>query len=214
MRRLLRYGEEAVLLECADLADAQAVLAALEDDSWPEVAEIVPGAVTLLLRLRSPLGVYRRQQLRALPAASPDPNRSVALTIAVDYSGEDLDDVAEMLQISPNEVIERHTGQLWTVAFCGFAPGFGYLYGERDDLVVPRRADPRQRVPAGAVGLADRWSGIYPREGPAGWQLIGVTDESLWDLERKPPALLQPGVTVRFVRRGTSPESVEASGHE
>jgi KipI family sensor histidine kinase inhibitor len=201
MRRLLRYGEQAVLLECADLADTRAVLAALERDPWPEVAEVVAGAVTLLLRLRSPLGVHRRQQLRTLTAGAPDPDPSDALTITVDYSGEDLADVAALLQISPEDVIERHTGQLWTVAFCGFAPGFGYLYGERDDLVVRRRADPRPRVPAGAVGLADRWSGVYPREGPGGWQLIGITDETLWDLERKPPSVLQPGATVRFVRR-------------
>ena len=67
---------------------------------------------------------------------------------------------------------------------------------------MPRRAQPRTSVPAGAVGLADVWSGIYPRSGPGGWQLIGHTTQSLWDLDRTPPALLQPGTVVRFVADG------------
>ena len=81
-------------------------------------------------------------------------------------------------RLSTDEVIKAHTGQQWTVAFCGFAPGFGYLVGEDDRLRVSRRADPRTTVPAGAVGLAGSFSGIYPREGPGGWQLIGRTAAS------------------------------------
>jgi KipI family sensor histidine kinase inhibitor len=72
------------------------------------------------------------------------------------------------------------------------------LHGEDDRLRVPRRSSPRTRVPPGSVGLADQWSGIYPREGPGGWQLIGRTEQRLWDLAQSPPALLQPGVQVRF----------------
>ncbi len=96
------------------------------------------------------------------------------------------------------EVVAAHTGQTWTVAFCGFAPGFGYLVGVDDRLRVPRRAQPRTSVPAGAVGLADAFAGIYPRSGPGGWQLLGRTEAVLWDLDRDPPALLRPGVRVRF----------------
>jgi KipI family sensor histidine kinase inhibitor len=88
---------------------------------------------------------------------------------------------------------------VWTVAFCGFAPGFGYLRGEDDRLHVPRRSSPRTRVPAGAVALAGEFTGVYPRPSPGGWQLIGRTDLPVWDLERRPPALLRPGVRVRFV---------------
>jgi KipI family sensor histidine kinase inhibitor len=118
--------------------------------------------------------------------------------IEVDYSGEDLAEVAELTGLSPDEVVQAHTGQVWTVAFCGFAPGFGYLHGEHNRLRVPRRSSPRTRVPAGSVGLADQWSGIYPRVGPGGWQLIGRTEQTLWDLDKTPPALLQPGLRVRF----------------
>ena len=124
--------------------------------------------------------------------------------IEVDYSGPDLEEVSSLTGLSAEEVVAAHTGQLWTVAFCGFAPGFGYLHGEDERLRVPRRSTPRTKVPTGAVGLADDWSGIYPRSGPGGWQLIGRTDAPLWDLDRDPPALLQPGMQIRFESSGRS----------
>ena len=81
----------------------------------------------------------------------------------------------------------------------GFAPGFAYLVTDHDRLRVPRRATPRTAVPAGAVGLAGEFSGVYPRSSPGGWQLIGSTEAVLWDPEADPPALLRPGAAVRFV---------------
>ena len=86
----------------------------------------------------------------------------------------------------------------YTVAFSGFAPGFGYLTGLPEELHVPRRATPRTRVPAGAVGLAGPYAGAYPRPSPGGWQLVGRTDAVLFDVERDEPALLRPGARVRF----------------
>jgi KipI family sensor histidine kinase inhibitor len=97
------------------------------------------------------------------------------------------------------EVVSAHTATPWRVGFGGFAPGFAYLVGGDPRLEVPRRAEPRPSVPAGAVGLAGRYSGIYPRSSPGGWQLIGHTDAVLFDVDADPPALLQPGMTVRFV---------------
>jgi KipI family sensor histidine kinase inhibitor len=99
-----------------------------------------------------------------------------------------------------DEVVEAHTGTEWRVAFGGFAPGFAYLVGGDERLRVPRRDTPRTKVPAGAVGLAGEFSGVYPRASPGGWQLIGRTDLPMWDLDRDPPALLSAGATVRFVR--------------
>jgi KipI family sensor histidine kinase inhibitor len=119
--------------------------------------------------------------------------------IPVCYDGEDLAEVGELTGLGADGVVEAHTGQTWTVAFAGFAPGFGYLVGEDDRLHVPRRTTPRTKVPAGAVGLAGEFSGVYPRESPGGWQLIGSTRLPMWDLDRDPPALLQPGLRVRFV---------------
>ena len=116
------------------------------------------------------------------------------------YDGEDLAEVAEHLGVSSDELVRRHQAATWTVAFTGYAPGFGYLVGDDDLFEVPRRPSPRTRIPAGSVALAGRFSGVYPRESPGGWQLIGRTDARMWDLDREPPALLQPGATVRFER--------------
>jgi KipI family sensor histidine kinase inhibitor len=103
--------------------------------------------------------------------------------------------------LTPREVVAAHTQTPWRVGFAGFAPGFGYLVGGDERLRVPRRSEPRTKVPIGAVGLAGEFSGVYPRESPGGWQLIGHTSEeqaALWDVDRDPPALLTPGQWVQF----------------
>jgi KipI family sensor histidine kinase inhibitor len=97
-----------------------------------------------------------------------------------------------------NDVVQRHAGATYTVAFLGFQPGFPYLAGLDRALVTPRKDTPRTEVPAGALGIAGDVTGIYPRSSPGGWQLIGRTDATLFDVARDPPALLAPGDTVRF----------------
>ena len=179
-RRLLPYGADAVLLECADLAETRRLRPAIEQQ-FDSVIEVVPGARDPAAPARPaarPAG--ERQDLLDLPGVDSRPRRTSAthVTIPVDYSGPDLAEVAERTGMSPDEVVAAHTGQVWTVAFCGFAPGFGYLAGEHERLRVPRRDRPRTTVPAGAVGLADVFSGVYPRSGPGGWQLIGITTPS------------------------------------
>jgi KipI family sensor histidine kinase inhibitor len=116
--------------------------------------------------------------------------------IDVIYDGPDLDEVGRLTGLDRDGVVAAHTGTPWRVAFGGFAPGFAYLVGGDPRLDVPRREEPRTSVPAGSVGLAGEFSGIYPRSSPGGWQLIGRTDAVLWNLERG--ALLQPGGSVRF----------------
>ena len=120
------------------------------------------------------------------------------MVIDVVYDGADLTEVAGLTGMAAGEVIAAHTGTPWRVGFGGFAPGFAYLVGGDPRLHVPRRAEPRTRVPAGSVALAGEFSGVYPRESPGGWQLIGRTDAVLWDVERPQPALLTPGMWVRF----------------
>jgi KipI family sensor histidine kinase inhibitor len=195
-RRLIDYGPAAALLECENLAEVLGLLPQLRDQ--PKINEVVPGARTVLLRLASPLDAVDRRGLLSMVLTSTEIRQQVRIRVEVDYSGEDLRTVADQVRTTPAEVVELHTGQIWTVGFCGFAPGFAYLQGEHDRLRVSRRQQPRPNVPAGAVGLADSWSGIYPRAGPGGWQLIGRTDAQLWDLNRTPPALLQPGFQVQF----------------
>ena len=196
-RRLMDYGPAAALLECEDLTEVIGLIPLLREQ--PKINEVIPGARTVLLRLDAPLDDADRRRLQSITPTGTEKRDRVRIRIEVDYSGEDLATVADHLGIRPAEVVELHTGQIWTVGFCGFAPGFAYLQGEHDRLRVPRRPAPRSWVPAGAVGLADSWSGIYPRAGPGGWQLIGRTDARLWNLDRTPPALLQPGYSVQFM---------------
>jgi KipI family sensor histidine kinase inhibitor len=124
--------------------------------------------------------------------------------IDVVYDGPDLDEVARLAGMTPDQVVAAHTGTPWRVGFGGFAPGFAYLVGgmgAAERLNVPRQSEPRTRVPAGSVGLAGEFSAVYPRESPGGWQLIGrmATDAAeLWDVDRDPPALLRPGMWVQF----------------
>ncbi|MGB4137550.1 MAG: urea amidolyase family protein, partial [Microbacterium sp.] len=168
----------------------------------PGVVELVPGARTVLVRF-DPARIAAGELAAVLSTTVPDagelPSTGEA-TVPVRYDGEDLAEVAGLLGVSAEEIVERHLAAEWRVAFSGFAPGFGYLVGSDPLFDVPRRATPRTRVPAGSVGLAGAFTGVYPRESPGGWQLIGHTDALMWDLERDPPALLTPGTRVRFER--------------
>lgn len=199
--RLLPCGDSGLLVELADLEDVLALYAELVEDVPEGVVDLVPAARTLMLRLdparTDPDRVARAvREVEPQPGQRPDAGR---LDVPVTYDGEDLAEVGRLTGLGERGVVEAHTAQEWTVAFCGFAPGFGYLVGTDDRLTVPRRDVPRTRVPARAVALAGEFSGVYPRESPGGWQLIGHTTLQPWDLDRDPPALLVPGVRVRFV---------------
>ncbi|WP_032406567.1 5-oxoprolinase subunit B family protein [Rhodococcoides fascians] len=196
--RLLPAGENALLIEFADLPETMSYHRSMVRERPDAVVDLVPAARTVLVIFDgAPAPIL--EWVAALEPAVDDPTAaSEAVTIPVSYDGADLDDVARLTGLSVAEVVAAHTQQTWTVAFGGFAPGFGYLVGTDTRLHVPRRDSPRTSVPAGAVGLAGEFSGIYPRSSPGGWQLIGRSDVTLWDSERTPPALLTPGTTVRF----------------
>ncbi|CAM3679999.1 allophanate hydrolase subunit 1 [Nocardioides zeicaulis] len=205
---LLPYGDRAVLVELASTREAVAYASALRArgsvaGAGP-VGEVVPAARTVLVVAAEGVGVadLRAHLADVVPTTLATGADGPMVEIPVTYDGADLAEVAALTGLSEREVVTAHTGQTWQVAFGGFAPGFGYLVGEDDRLHVPRREESRTRVPAGAVGLAGEYSGIYPRSSPGGWQLIGRTDVVLWDLDRDPAALLAPGVRVRFVEVG------------
>jgi len=199
------YGDSALLVEPTDpattLAWYTAARSALESGELPGAVDLVPAASSLLVRIdrsRATVG----QAAAALGAlqvgTSPrSPGRTVELTVR--YDGPDLAEVASALGWSTDRLVAEHTARTWLSAFTGFVPGFAYLEPDRPWPTVSRRADPRTSVPAGALGLADRYSGIYPRTTPGGWRLVGTTGTVVWDLAHDPPALLAPGTVVRFV---------------
>ncbi|MGL4173122.1 MAG: 5-oxoprolinase subunit B family protein [Actinomycetota bacterium] len=202
-------GSAAVLVELADLPAVQRCAAVIRAQSLSGLIDVVPAARTILLTFDPTLLDHVTvsqmvQDAAGLSAASPASVLPVdSLSIPVQYNGPDVLAVAEFRGCAVKDVIAWHTGTPWVVAFNGFAPGFGYLIAENSGSAdrawsVPRRREPRVRVPAGSVAVAAQFTGVYPRASPGGWQLIGHTMAKVWDSQRDPPALLTPGVRVRF----------------
>ena len=235
--RFLTCGADGILVELADLDETLRVFAALQSAvkhaveqtaESPEraaqpsttsvfagVKQLIPAARTVYVAFDPLLSsrVELTAAIRALNVAADMERHSRIVEIPVIYDGEDMADVADLLGISVDEVVRRHCDTAWSVAFVGFAPGFAYLTGGDPIFDVPRRKVPRLSVPAGAVGLAGTFSGVYPRVSSGGWQLLGHTETPMWDERADPPALLQPGDTVRFtpVRDAVSGGSASVS---
>ncbi|MFB2556069.1 5-oxoprolinase subunit B family protein [Herbiconiux liangxiaofengii] len=216
--RLRRVGEAALL---AEFPDAAAVLAAYSRlrahpaaaPALDGIVDVVPAERTVLVTYDparvSASGVERWVRAASDRTSAPRPagvaprnepaGARTLVEIPVHYDGIDLHEAGEALGMSAAELVLAHTSAPWTAAFIGFAPGFAYLTSGDDRFTLPRRAVPRARVPAGSVALAAGYCGIYPRESPGGWHLIGRTDADLWNLDRAHPALIAPGTHVRFV---------------
>lgn len=193
-------GRNGLLVEvgAGEVARWTAALTPLRETG--EVVDVVPGAATVLLEgVADPAGLVRRLAGWDPPAVAADDGPLVEIDVV--YDGPDLAEVARRWGTDDAGVVSAHTATVFRVAFTGFAPGFGYLSGLAPQRHVPRRASPRTRVPAGSVGLAGEWSGVYPRDSPGGWQLIGRTGAVLFDPDRSPPALLSPGTRVHFRAR-------------
>ena len=191
---VVTVGRRAALVEVDDAGQALSLALWVRERVTAE--DVVPAARTVLVD-----GIDDIASLAALVAGwTPGPVQAVGALVEVEvtYDGPDLATVAEAWGVAPDDVALRHAAREYVVAFCGFSPGFGYLTGLPGDLQVPRRATPRTRVPAGAVGLAGPYAGVYPRASPGGWQLVGRTAAVLFDVDRDPPALLVPGTAVRF----------------
>ncbi|SDO26442.1 5-oxoprolinase subunit B family protein [Actinacidiphila guanduensis] len=194
-------GRAAVLLEAEDGEQAAAlhaeVLRRKAAGEVPAGAEVVPAARTVLVDgLPDPAAFAAMAagwQVPPLAAGQGD-----AVELPVRFDGPDLAEVAALWGMSREGVAAVVTGTVFRVAFCGFAPGFGYLTGLPAHLHVPRRATPRTSVPAGSLALAGPYAGVYPRSSPGGWQLLGTAEAALWDPAREPAALLAPGTAVRF----------------
>jgi KipI family sensor histidine kinase inhibitor len=201
--RVLPYGSRAALVDLDGPEQVVGLHSALEDEPPTGTVELVPAAHTLLVRFDPGSTSFERLSADIARHSMTDRSRSPGREVVapVRYDGEDLAEVARLTGLTESEVVRRHSTAEYTVAFCGFAPGFGYLTGLDPALHLPRRATPRTRVPAGAVAIAGEYTAIYPRESPGGWQLLGHTGLTVWDLAREPPHLLVPGTRVRFAER-------------
>jgi KipI family sensor histidine kinase inhibitor len=163
-------------------------------------ADIVLGAGTLAI-----VGVGAWDDLDAIIAESladdADEARSTKVhVLRAVYDGVDLDDVARATGMHTEDVVALHASRDYSVELIGFLPGFAYLLSLDARLVLPRRPAPRPRVPKGSLAIAGPYTGVYPAVSPGGWHLIGrVIDVELFDPARRPPALFEPGDTVRFV---------------
>ena len=196
-------GDRAVLIELKDNDAVQRLAAGLEAQRGEELEEIVPGHETLLLVWRRgapPLGAIEQlisgAELTAEASAQP-----AEIELRVRYDGPDLAAVAESCGFSLEELVARHLACRYRVGFIGFSPGFAYLLGGDPALQPPRLAEPRTRVPAGALAIAGPYSAVYPRSSPGGWNLIGSCDEPIFDPAQNPPALLTAGMAVRLVAK-------------
>jgi len=208
--RFLSAGDRALVVEFGDRVDralSDDVLrldASLRSTGLAGVVETVPTFRSLMVHY-DPL-VTSRAELEQAIAALLDRRSGLCRDatlwrVPVCYEGEfapDLAEVARLTELTPREVVGLHSAVRYHVYMLGFLPGFPYLGDLPPQLALPRRADPRVRVPAGSVSIATTLTAIYPYESPGGWHLIGATPIRLFDPERPRPALLAPGDIVRF----------------
>jgi KipI family sensor histidine kinase inhibitor len=206
--RILPFGDAALLLApeepMPDPTPWCLAVAARARQALPG-AQVTTGLASVLVALTPGDGMAaaaRDRLSEALaglhaPPAAPEPGRLHVL--AARYDGPDLALVADLLGLSVEALVTRHVRATWVVAAVGFSPGFGYLRPDDAGFAgVPRRADPRPRVPAGAIALAAGLGAVYPSASPGGWQLLGSTEAVLFDAEAQPPARLAVGDLVRF----------------
>lgn len=209
--RISPVGDGAFLVELGDAVDIglnrQVHRLANAVERISGVVAVVPGYASLLveyeLLLISPQDLQLSLESAIRVEEVPEEkNDSRLVEIPTRYGGEfgpDLDFVAQHNNLTPAEVVELHTHTTYQVFMIGFAPGFPYLGILPDAIAAPRLETPRKSVPAGSIGIAGRQTGIYPRNSPGGWRLIGRTDVKLFDALQDPPTLLSQGDQVRFV---------------
>ncbi|MEG2921488.1 MAG: 5-oxoprolinase/urea amidolyase family protein [Acinetobacter sp.] len=199
--QFLSVNADCFLIELSSLEETLALYSKLQNAQLKGVKDLIPAAKTILVffneietQFQALASVISRFEI----GSSLERNAQQVI-IPIHYNGEDLAQVAALQGLSVADVILKHRQSVWNVAFIGFAPGFAYLSSPDHPFTdIPRLKVPRKKIPAGSLGLAGKYSGIYPKDSPGGWQLIGTTSEKMWDLERKNPALLLPGMTVHF----------------
>lgn len=205
-------GDLALVVELGDAISTEinrkvrSLTDALEEGSIPGVFDFLPTYRSVLVYY-DPLivtaGEVQDGIKRLLESAEvTDTGTRHIVHIPTLYGGDmgpDIAFVAEHNGIDEQEVIRIHSGADYLVYMMGFSPGFAYLGGLDERLATPRLQSPRTEIPAGAVGIAETQTGVYPMASPGGWQLIGRTPLKLFDPARARPVLLSAGDYVRFV---------------
>ena len=215
--RILPASDSALLIEFGDTIDyginarVYALQTEIENsDLGSSVVEFIPSYRSLMVeydamehsyaQLRDRVNDLIRRSVKSddtTKVADQDAHQ-IPVSYGDDY-GPDLDNVAKHSGLTPDEVIAIHSGTDYHVFMLGFAPGFPYLGGMDARIACPRLATPRTLVPAGAVGIAESQTGVYPNPSPGGWQIIGRTPMRLFDVDADPPAAMLPGTKVNFV---------------
>jgi KipI family sensor histidine kinase inhibitor len=202
--RIDRFGERALLVRAPDQATVLRLAGGLA--GWlaaGRLHDVVPGDRSLLVTFDgSDVGESTTRDAIAATLAHPvTPAPPRHHVIPVRYGGDDgpdLADAASLAGITPDALVALHTSGEHPVLFLGFAPGFPYIGDLAPALVLPRLATPRTSTPAGSVGIAEAYTGIYPAALPAGWRIIGRTAMAMFDPATDPPTTLLPGDLVRF----------------
>ncbi|HEY3573546.1 MAG TPA: urea amidolyase family protein [Arthrobacter sp.] len=199
IRGVRHVGQRALLAEVEHPEDVLALQEHLTANPLIGQLEVISAAETVMVTCTTEESARRIRQA-LLNMTFPPRQHGVSALVRIDvvYDGEDLRDIAAHCGLSPEAVINVHSAQTWTAAFTGFSPGLAYLVGENNVLNVPRRPSPRTSVPTGSVALAGKYSSVYPRQSPGGWQIIGHTRTAMWDLARESPALVTAGTEVIF----------------
>ena len=210
--RYLAFGDSALLIEFGEAISLElnrkvvALDEAILKAEVEEVEELVPTYRSLLIRY-NPLRtsyeqlVFRIREIEEKLTESTTEVEGRKVTVPVVYGGEygpDLNYVARYHGLTEEQVVKLHSEREYRVYMIGFVAGFPYLGEVPDEISTPRLETPRLKVPTGSVGIAEKQTGAYPREAPGGWQIIGRTPLNLFNPLRQPPALLEPGATVKF----------------
>ncbi len=214
-KKIFRYipsGDSAFIIKAGDVISVETnriirkLLVKIERENIEGVLDYIPSYNELMI-CYNPFIIGYRKLLDKLKQIDKDIenielNDSVTIEIPVCYGGEygpDLPEVARLNNITEYEVVQIHSSTEYLVFMLGFTPGFCYLGGMDNRIATPRKNTPRLMIPAGAVGIADKQTGIYPIESPGGWQLIGQTPVRLFDPAKEPEFLINPGDYIRFV---------------
>ena len=200
---LTRGGDDLFSVSVDSTSDAQALAERLRStDQW---IEVIAGIDSVIVRFdsmaMSSKDAQRDIERCVVESVTPVVAPQEILEVPVVYGGEygpDLDELCQQLGMSTDEFVELHTGSEYPVDMIGFTPGFAFVGGLDERLRVPRREEPRQRVAAGSVGIADGRTGLYAISSPGGWTLVGRTPLKLFDPDASDPFAVRAGMHVRF----------------